>query len=181
LRTAARSAQRGEQQGDQRHGGGGIDDFLCPQEVVRREQNINESMRMKKLTSAKRGSAAKRRIAPKAMDTYIAGVPEPARSTLRKVRAAIRSAAPADATETISYQIPTFRHKGGLVAFAAFSNHCSFFPMSIAVMRALKDDLKNLDSSKGTIRFPLDKPLSAALIKKLVKARVAENERRQKR
>ncbi|HME82295.1 MAG TPA: DUF1801 domain-containing protein [Candidatus Eremiobacteraceae bacterium] len=117
----------------------------------------------------------------KDVDKYIAGVPEPGRSTLRKVRAAIRSAAPADATETLSYKIPTFRYKGGLVAFAAFSNHCSFFPMSMVVIRKFKSELKNHDSSKGTIRFPLDKPLSATLIKKLVKARVAENERGKKR
>jgi uncharacterized protein YdhG (YjbR/CyaY superfamily) len=112
------------------------------------------------------------------VDQYIAGVPEPARRTLKKVRAAIRAAAPREATETISYQIPTFKYKGGLVAFAAFKNHCSFFPMSMAVMRKFKKDLKNLDSSKGTIRFPVDKPMSAALVKKLVKARVAQNEQR---
>lgn len=112
------------------------------------------------------------------VDQYIAGVPEPARGTLKKIRVAIRSAAPKEATETISYQIPTFRYKGGLVAFAAFTHHCSFFPMSMAVMRKFKKDLKNLDSSKGTIRFPVDKPLSATLVKKLVKARVAQNEKR---
>ncbi len=115
------------------------------------------------------------------MDKYIAGVPEPARSTLRKVRETIRSAVPPEATETLSYRIPTFKYKGSLVAFAAFSNHCSFFPMSMVVMRAFKDDLKNLDSSKGTIRFPVDKPLSATLVKRLVKARIAENERRKRR
>jgi uncharacterized protein YdhG (YjbR/CyaY superfamily) len=112
------------------------------------------------------------------VDHYIARVREPARSTLKKIRATIRAAAPREATETISYQIPTFRYKGGLVAFAAFANHCSFFPMSMAVMRKFKKDLKNLDSSKGTIRFPVDKPLSATLVKKLVKARVAQNEKR---
>jgi uncharacterized protein YdhG (YjbR/CyaY superfamily) len=118
---------------------------------------------------------------PKDVDKYLARVPEPARSTLNKMRAAIRATAPPEATETISYQIPTFKYKGSLVAFAAFSNHCSFFPMSMSVMRACKDDLKNLDASKGTIRFPMDKPLSAALVKKLVKARIAENERRNQR
>jgi len=112
------------------------------------------------------------------VDQYIAGVPEPARRTLKKVRAAIRAAAPREATETISYRIPTFKYKGSLVAFASFTNHCSFFPMSMAVMRKFKKDLKNYDSSKGTIRFPVDKPMSAALVKKLVKARVAQNEQR---
>lgn len=114
----------------------------------------------------------------KDVDKYIAGVPEPGRSTLKKVRAVIRSAVPPEATEAISYQIPTFKYKGSLVAFAAFSKHCSFFPMSMAVIRKFKSDLKKLDASKGTIRFPLDKPLSAGLVKKLVKARIAENERR---
>jgi uncharacterized protein YdhG (YjbR/CyaY superfamily) len=88
---------------------------------------------------------------------------------------------PPEATEAISYQIPTFKYKGSLVAYAAFSNHCSFFPMSMSVMRAFKSDLKNLDTSKGTIRFPLDKPLAAGLVKKLVKARIAENEQRKRR
>jgi uncharacterized protein YdhG (YjbR/CyaY superfamily) len=110
------------------------------------------------------------------VDEYLAGVPEPAHSTLNRIRAAIRSAVPPEATEAIGYGIPTFRYKGALVGFAAFSNHCSFFPMSLSVMEAFKNELKNLDTSKGTIRFPLDKPMSAALVKKLVKARIAEKE-----
>ena len=116
-----------------------------------------------------------------AVNKYIARVPEPGRSTLKKVRATIRAVVPAEASEAISYQIPTFKYKGSLVAFAAFSDHCSFFPMSVVVMRAFKDDLKNLDTSKGTIRFPLDKPLAAGLVKKLVKARLAQNEHRKPR
>ena len=118
---------------------------------------------------------------PKDIDEYLASVPEPARGTLNKVRAAIRSAAPAEATEAISYRIPTFKFKGNLVAFAAFSKHCSFFPMSLAIMAAFKNELKAFDTSKGTIRFPLDKPLPAALVKKMVKARVAERERKKQR
>ena len=118
---------------------------------------------------------------PKDVDEYLEGVPEPARGTLNKVRAAIRSAAPPEATEAISYRIPTFKYKGNLVAFAAFSNHCSFFPMSLAIMAAFKNELKAFDTSKGTIRFPLDKPLPAALVKKMVKARVAERERKKQR
>lgn len=117
----------------------------------------------------------------KDMDEYIARVPLPARTTLKSIRAAIRSAVPPEATEAITYQIPTFKYMGSLVAFAAFSKHCSFFPMSMAVMRAFKNDLRNVDTSKGTIRFPLAKPLSAGLVRKLVRARVAENERRKKR
>lgn len=119
---------------------------------------------------------------PKSVADYLAGIPEPARSTLKKVRAAIRSAVPSGATEAIGYGIPTFRYEGALVAYAAFSDHCSFFPMSLAVMAAFNNDLKNFPStSKGTIRFPLNKPLSATLVKKLVKARLAEKERKKKR
>ncbi len=69
------------------------------------------------------------KTAPKTVDDYLAAVPEPARSTLQRVRRAIRSAMPAEATEAISYGIPAFMHKGPVVWFAAFSNHCSLFPM----------------------------------------------------
>ncbi len=117
----------------------------------------------------------------KDVDEYLARVPEPARTTLNKVRAAIRSAVPAEATETISYRMPTFKYKGPLLGFAAFSDHCSLFPMSPAVIEAFKNELKGFHTSKGTIRFPVDKPPSAALVKKLVKARIAENERRKQR
>jgi uncharacterized protein YdhG (YjbR/CyaY superfamily) len=114
---------------------------------------------------------------PKNVEEYLARVPEPARSTLNKVRAAIRSVAPEEATEAISYGIPTFKYKGNLVAFAAFSKHCSLFPMSYAVINEFKKELKDFTISKGTIRFPLDKPLPAAVLKKMVKARLAEKER----
>lgn len=130
---------------------------------------------MKKSRAAKHVSA-RSSSAPKDIDEYLAGIPEPARSTLNKVRAAIRSAAPAEATEAISYGIPTFKYKGSLIAFAAFSNHCSLFPMSGSVIEMFKDELKAFQTSKGTIRFPMDKPLSAALLKKMVKARVEVNE-----
>ena len=115
------------------------------------------------------------------VEEYLAGVPEPARGTLNRVRAAIRSAAPAEAKEAISYRIPTFRYKGPLVGFAAFSNHCSLFPMNPAVIEAFRNELKDFDTSKGTIRFPVDKPLPAALVKKLVKARIAEKEHKKQR
>lgn len=133
---------------------------------------------MKKRKSASRGSAVKSKLGPKDMDEYLAGVPEPARSTLNKIRSVIRSVVPPEATEGIIYQIPTFRYKGGLVAFAAFSRHCSFFPMSMAVMSTFESELQKFDTSKGTIRFPLDKPPSATLLKKMVKARIAEKERK---
>jgi uncharacterized protein YdhG (YjbR/CyaY superfamily) len=100
---------------------------------------------------------------------------------LNKSRAVIRSAVPPEATETISYRIPTFKYKGSLVAFAAFSNHCSLFPMSGSLIEAFKKELKDFHTSKGTIQFPVDKPLSAALVKKLVKARIAQNESKKQR
>ncbi len=114
------------------------------------------------------------------VDGYLRATPEPARSTLKKIRATIRSLVPAEATEAIGYGIPMFRYKGGLVAYAAFAKHCSFFPMSMAVMKKVEKELKAYDVSKGTIRFPLNKPLAAMLIKKLVKARLAEKERGRK-
>jgi len=117
---------------------------------------------------------------PGNIDEYLADVPEPARGTLQKIRAAIRSAVPREATEAITYRIPTFKYNGGLVAFAAFSNHCSLFPMSYAVIGAFKKELKGFEVSKGTIRFPVDKPLPTTLVKKIVKARIAENERRKR-
>jgi len=92
---------------------------------------------------------------PKDIDEYLEDVPEPARTTLNKVRAAIRAAVPAEATEAISYGIPTFKYKGGLIGFAAFKKHCSLFPMSLAVMAAFKKELAGYETSKGTIRFPV--------------------------
>jgi len=123
----------------------------------------------------------KANFAPRNIDEYLAGVPEPARGTLGKVRAVIRSAAPPETTEGISYGMPAFKYKGPLVAIAAFSDHCSLFPMNPSVIEAFKNELKGFQTSKGTIRFPVDKPLSAALIKKLVKARIAQNELKKQR
>ena len=135
---------------------------------------------MRKVRSGNRRSAGKSNGAPKNVDEYLAGVPEPARSTLNKICAAIRSAVPAEATETISYRIPAFEYKGVLVWFAAFSNHCSLFPTA-SVVEAFKNELKGFSTSKGTIHFPTDKPLPTALVKKLVKARVAQNESKKQR
>jgi uncharacterized protein YdhG (YjbR/CyaY superfamily) len=135
---------------------------------------------MKKAKSGNRRSAAKASGAPENVDEYLAGVPEPARSTLKKIRAAIRSAAPPEATEVISYRMPAFKHKEVLVWFAAFSDHCSLFPTA-AVIEAFKNELKGFTTSKGTIHFPTDKPLPVALLKKMVKARVAQIEGKKKR
>ena len=116
--------------------------------------------------------------APKSVDEYLAHVPEPARGTLKRSRAVIRSVVPPETTEVISYGIPTFKYKRGLVAFAAFTNHCSFFPLGSSALDSFQEELKECRVSKGTLQFPLDKPLPAQLVKKIVKARIAQNEGR---
>ena len=136
--------------------------------------------RVKKARSAGHRSAPKRSGAPQNIDEYVASVPEPARTALNEMRAAIRSALPPEATETISYRIPAFKSKVVLVWFAAFSDHCSLFPTA-SVIEEFKNELKSFSTSKGTIHFPTDKPLPIALIKRLVKARVAQNERKKRR
>ncbi len=135
---------------------------------------------MKKAKSRHRSSGAKGKGAPKGVDEYLASVPELARNMLNKMRTTIRSAVPPEAAETISYRIPAFKHKGMLVWFAAFSNHCSLFPGS-SVIEEFKTELKGFSTSKGTVHFPTDKPLPTALVKRLVKARVAQNERKKQR
>jgi len=135
---------------------------------------------MKKTNSSGRGQAVKGNIAPKSVDEYLARVPEPARTTLNAVRATIRSVVPAETTEEISYGVPTFKYKGPVIWFAAFSKHCSVFPTA-SVIEKFKDELKDYKTSKGTIQFPVDKPLPSALVKKMVKARIAEIELKNKR
>ena len=111
----------------------------------------------------------------KTVDEYLASVPEPPRGTLEKVRQRIRAAVPPGSTEGLSYGMPAFKHEGkALVVYAAFKNHCSLFPMSGAVIATLADELKSYTTSKGTIQFPIGKPLPAALIKRVVRARIAE-------
>jgi uncharacterized protein YdhG (YjbR/CyaY superfamily) len=112
----------------------------------------------------------------KEVDDYLAKVPDEARASLEKLRKTIRAAAP-KATEGFSYGIPAFKlHGRPLVSYAALKNHCSFFPMSPAVLDAYRKELETYDTAKGTIRFPVDKPLPDALVRKLVKARIAEIE-----
>jgi uncharacterized protein YdhG (YjbR/CyaY superfamily) len=132
---------------------------------------------MKRAKPATCRSATKPGGAPKNVDEYLAGVPEPARSTLNKIRAAIWFAVPPEASETISYRIPAFKYKGILLWFAAFPDHCSLFPTA-SIIEAFKNELKGYSTSKGTIRFPVDQPLPAPLVKKIVKARVAQNEKK---
>jgi len=134
---------------------------------------------MKKVKTKSRRSVAKPRVAPESVDDYLASVPGPALSHCNKIRAAIRSAVPDEATETISYGIPAFKHKKVLVWFAAFSEHCSLFPTA-SVIEEFRNELDDFSTSKGTIHFPLDKPVPTALIKKIVKARVAQSEGKKK-
>jgi uncharacterized protein YdhG (YjbR/CyaY superfamily) len=110
------------------------------------------------------------------IDDYLAGLGDEPRAALQKLRKAIRSAAPG-AEECISYGIPAFRLDGRLIAgFSASKGHCSYFPMSGSVVATLRDDLARYETSKGTIRFATDEPLPTALVRKLVKARIAESE-----
>jgi uncharacterized protein YdhG (YjbR/CyaY superfamily) len=112
----------------------------------------------------------------KNVDEYLAGLPKEVRATLEKLRKSIKAAAP-KASEVISYQMPMYKQNGMLVGFAAFKDHCSIFP-GPAVIKAHKEELKGYYTSKGTIRFSVDKPLPAALVKKMIKTRIQENEAR---
>jgi len=114
----------------------------------------------------------KKRKASETIDSYIAAYPKDVRILLQELRKAIRLSAPG-AEETISYQMPAFRLNGILVYFAAFKNHIGFFPTASAV-EAFKKELSPFDTSKGTIRFPLDKPVPLALVKRIVKYRVKQ-------
>src|SRR6266436_745944 len=111
---------------------------------------------------------------PRTIDEYLAALSDDKRAALEKLRKAIRAAAP-KAEECISYQLAAFRQNGMLVAFGATANHCAFYLMSSSTVEAHKDELKDFDTSKGTIRFQADEPLPASLVRKLVKARIAEN------
>jgi uncharacterized protein YdhG (YjbR/CyaY superfamily) len=113
---------------------------------------------------------------PKArtIDEYLSRLDDEQRAALGKLRAAIRAAAP-NAEECISYHIPSYRLNGMLVGFGATAKHCAFYLMSGGTIEDHKELLHAYDTSKGTIRFPADKPLPASLVRKLVKARIKEN------
>jgi uncharacterized protein YdhG (YjbR/CyaY superfamily) len=117
-----------------------------------------------------------KRTESKSIDEYITSFPEEVQKKLQALRAAIKAAAP-EAEETISYQIPAFTLKGNLVYFAAYKNHIGFYPTSSGI-EAFKQDLSIYESSKGTVKFPIGKPLPLDLISKIVRFRVAENLKR---
>jgi uncharacterized protein YdhG (YjbR/CyaY superfamily) len=117
---------------------------------------------------------------PRNIDEYLARLSDEQRAALEKLRRTIRAAAPL-AQECISYQLPAFRHNGMLVAFGARPTHCAFYLMSGTTIEDHKAELAAYDTSKGTIRFSPNKPLPAALVRKLVKARIAENEGKRKK
>jgi len=119
--------------------------------------------------------------APSSVEDYLAAFPHERRAALEELRQTIKAAAP-DATETIAYQMPAFRNGGQfLVSYAAFKAHNSLFPASGAVIEALGDELTPYLAGKGTIRFPADRPLPAALVTKIVKVRLDENAARSRR
>lgn len=107
------------------------------------------------------------------IDEYIASFPADVQKRLQEIRAAIKSVAP-QATEKISYQMPTFFLNGNLVHFAAFKNHIGFYPVPSGI-EAFKEELSKYAQGKGSVQFPLDQPLPLALIKRIVKFRVGEN------
>ena len=114
----------------------------------------------------------------KTIDDYLASVSADQRKTLQKLRETIHTVAP-KSEECISYGIPAFRlNERSLVFFGGWANHCAFYPGSSATLKKFRNELKDFQVSKGTIRFSADKPLPAALVKKLVKARIAENNNR---
>jgi uncharacterized protein YdhG (YjbR/CyaY superfamily) len=118
-------------------------------------------------------STQKKSSRPNTVDEYFDRLSEPALTALHKMRSAIRSVLPKDATETISYNIPAFKLRKMIVWYAAFSHHTSLFPTN-SVLEQFKDDLRGFVTSKGTIQFSLEKPLPLPLIKKLVKARLQQ-------
>ncbi len=109
------------------------------------------------------------------VDAYLAAQTDVSRAALQDLRAVIKAAVP-EAAEIMSYGVPTFRYQRNLVSMGAAKNHCALYVMSPAIMDALKDDLASIDTSRGTIRFPPDQPLPAALVRKIIRARVAEAE-----
>ena len=114
------------------------------------------------------------------VNAYLAALPKDQRVALQRLRKLIKAVAP-KATEVISYHIPVYKHAGMLVGFAAFKNHCSFFVMGREAMEAHKEELQRYSTTRGTVHFTPAKPLPAALVRKLVRTRITENESRRGR
>ncbi len=118
---------------------------------------------------------------PRTADEYLVALPADQRAALEKLRKIIRGIVP-EAEECLSYRLPTFRLDGRmLVSYGAAAHHCAFYPLSASTVKDHEDDLADYDTSPGTIRFPANRPLPAALVRKLVQARIAENAARKKR
>ncbi len=127
---------------------------------------------MKKVASNR---GAKKSVPAKDVESYLSSAPQELRAALENLRAAIKVAAP-HAEEVISYQIPTYKYYGPLVHFVARASYCSFIAVSKTVLEKFKEELEDFDTSGTTIHFTVENPLPATLVKKIVKARVAENE-----
>lgn len=128
--------------------------------VIRTENNMKE---------------ATKTVSARDVDAYLSVLPKEARVTLEKLRKTIKAAAP-KAEEVISYQIPTFKYHGPLVFFAAFKSHYSFYVVSKSILKTFETELKPFETSGTTIHFSAEHPLPATLVKKIVKARMEENE-----
>jgi uncharacterized protein YdhG (YjbR/CyaY superfamily) len=125
----------------------------------------------------RRGTTRKPQGRPENFADYLKSTNKRARGALTKLREAIRSAVPAEASETISYRIPAFRYRNRvLLWFAAFSDHCSLFPTA-SIIDVFREELSRLVAAKGTIHFPLNKALPVSLIRQIVKARVKQLDR----
>jgi uncharacterized protein YdhG (YjbR/CyaY superfamily) len=146
--------------------------FGYPQNPALRNGSLKEN-RMRKTTPKTAGKSA----LSGDVDGYLAGLPIAQRRVLTKLRKTIKAAAP-KAQECISWRMPAYKYLGFLVFFAAFKNHCSFFVASTALMKKLDKELVPYETSGGTIHFTPEKPLPATLVKKIVKARIKENEMR---
>jgi len=116
----------------------------------------------------------------KSVTDYLNELPDNVYIALENIRQIIKFLVP-DAEETISYQVPSYKYKGMLVGFGAAKNHCSFFVMSSTLLNDFKDDIQGFETSTGTIRFTPEKPIPNDLITKIVMARLAENEAKQRR
>lgn len=115
----------------------------------------------------------------RAVDAYLAGVPPKFRSALETIRRTVRAVAP-DAEEVISYKMPAFRYHGVLLYYGAFRDHCSLFLGSVVTQRKFSEELKPFETGKGTLQFTPDHPIPSDLLRRMVRARVAENARRSK-